>query len=192
VLFSICAQVSYADTQSDKLRHVKAAFVLNIAKFVSWPAEVYQARPEQLLMCHYQGDFLGKGFETIRERKVGGRQLLSQPRQSLVDSSECDILLVPEEQLPALSEEAALGFDQPVLTIVDLTSREAEGIAHPGILLALVRDGARIGFEVNLSAVNRTGLQLSSQLLKLANIVRDANTAIESVSPESGDDDNHR
>ncbi len=174
LLITVCwSGCGWADSHSAKLKNIKAAFVLNIAKFVSWPEEVYLQRPGKLLICHYQEDFLGTGFETIRRRQVGGRRLLSQRRQSLSNSGDCDILLVPEQQLKRLGEEAAQGFGRPVLIIADLTLREAEGVAHPGVMLALVRDGARIGFEVNLRAVNRAGLQLSSQLLKLASIVHD-------------------
>lgn len=184
LLITVCwSGCGWADSHSAKLKNIKAAFVLNIAKFVSWPEEVYRQRPETLLICHYQNDFLGRGFESIRRRRVGGRRLLSQRRQSLSNSGDCDILLVPEQRLKRLGEEAAQGFVRPVLIIADLTLREAEGVAHPGIMLALVRDGARIGFEVNLRAVNRAGLQLSSQLLKLASIVHD-NYMIEAYTEE--------
>ena len=174
-LTTLSAPATWAEDQGGKLRHIKAAFVLNIAKFVTWPQEVYQQRPSTLQLCHYRRDALGSAYDSIRQRKVDGRQLNASLRQDLHTSDSCDILLVPAQELDLLARETAQGFQKPVLTIADLTSQEAQGIAYPGVLLALVRDGTRIGFEINLEATHRRGLQFSSQLLKLAKIVNLSN-----------------
>lgn len=166
----LCTNVE-ADVDAAKLKQVKAAFVLNIAKFVTWPQAVYQQRPQQLMLCHYQQNTLGEAVGIIEGKSVEGRRLSKKTVDNLPQSGSCDILLVPTAALAELEGEAQDGFDKPVLTIADLTDRRGVGQAHKGVLVALVRKGSSIGFEVNLQQAQKRGLKVSSELLKLATIV---------------------
>jgi len=168
VLFS---PETVADSDTDRLKQIKAAFVLNIAKFVTWPEKVYQQRPQQLMVCHYQYNALGEAFGIIDGKVVEGRRLSKKTVGNLPESVNCDILLVPTEALAELENEAQVGFDKPVLTIADMTDRRGVGQAHNGVLVALVRKNSSIGFEVNLQQAQKNGLKVSSELLKLATIV---------------------
>ena len=58
--------------------------------------------------------------------------------------------------------------DAPVLTVSDL-----KGFAEQGGMIGfrITQDG-RVAFDINLPRVEKTGLRMSSQLLKLARIVR--------------------
>ena len=64
---------------------------------------------------------------------------------------------------------------QPILTILDLTADNQGGKAYAGIMVALVRKGSKIGFEINLDEVHGAGLRMSSELLKLATLVKGGN-----------------
>lgn len=158
---------------TDPLQHgmVKSAFVLNIAKFVTWPASVYDARPDRLILCHYRHDSLGDAFEIIRNRSVDGRVLDKAVVPNLSSVEGCDILFSSREQLAQLGRESKTQPVRSVLTIADMTSQESTGTPYAGIQVALVRKGAKIGFEVNLNELNKAGLKVSSELLKLARIV---------------------
>jgi hypothetical protein len=74
--------------------------------------------------------------------------------------------------MPHFNEESQQAADSPLLTIADLTDTDLPP-PHHHALVALVRNGARIGFEINLANTRRVGLQMSSKLLKLAKIVGD-------------------
>ena len=70
---------------------------------------------------------------------------------------------------PAQTEQIiARASAQPTLTIGD-----AEGFARRGGMINFTRRGSRLGFEINRGAVRRADLNLSSQLLKLAELVPD-------------------
>lgn len=156
---------------AQKLRLVKAAFVLNIAKFVTWPKQVYVARPDTLNLCHYREDALAEAYEIIRGRRVGTRQLQATVVNDLSGSEACDLILVPASELNSVQQDALSGFDIPALVIADLTSDEGQGVAYDGVAVSLVRRGNRMGFEINLQEAKRLGFTMSSELLKLANIV---------------------
>ncbi len=157
--------------ETKKLRLVKAAFVLNIAKFVTWPKQVYLARPDKLNLCHYREDALADAYEIIRGRRVGTRKLQATVVNNLSASEACDLILVPASELNSVQQDALNGFDIPALVIADLTGNEGQGVAYDGVAVSLVRRGNRMGFEINLQEARRLGFTMSSELLKLAHIV---------------------
>jgi len=53
-----------------------------------------------------------------------------------------------------------------------LTVSDGERLAEQGAMINLRLRGQKVGFDINLAAVDGAGLKLSSQLLKLARIVR--------------------
>jgi len=160
-----------ADSQALQLKQVKAAFVLNIAKFVTWPKQVYQQRPEQLLLCYYQTDSLGAAFETIRNKTVNGRRLKKVTIEDLAASAMCDILLIPADAQVNLAGQAPMAETRPVLIIADMTHHNTAEVHHKGALVSLVRQGKRIGFAIDVRETKKAGLKVSSELLKLATIV---------------------
>lgn len=171
MLLGVASASAYSQDFDQKQRLVKAAFVLNIAKFVTWPETTYQTRPNQLVLCHYRQDVLEEAYEIIRRRKVGERQLRAQFIDDMSAASACDMLLVAKEEMASLVGDGSSAPDSPVLVIADLTDQEGQGVAYQHVSVALVRRGSRIGFEINLQEAKRLGLELSSELLKLAQIV---------------------
>lgn len=147
-----------------------AAFILNIARFVEWPAEAYAGR-DNVQLCLYRSNSLGQAIDSIREKKVKGHTLLVTTVRSLKEASYCNILFVPPQELDYFDQDTRGSLAMNLLTITDRTNAAYAGQAPPHILVSLIRDGTRIGFEVNMRAVNRSGLRMSSELLKLGRIV---------------------
>ncbi|MGR9085899.1 MAG: YfiR family protein [Gammaproteobacteria bacterium] len=161
-----------AETASERIDRVKAAFVLNIARFVSWPDEVLDHQGGVLLLCLYRSNPFGEAMKSIAGKTVNGRSLQIKPVKSLTDSKTCNILLIGGDHLTNFGDESPHGSNGPLLTIADLTDAVGLRSRHHA-LVALVRNGARIGFEINLKKARSAGLQMSSNLLKLAKIVED-------------------
>jgi hypothetical protein len=161
-----------AETEDERVDRVKAAFVLNIARFVSWPKEAPEHEGSPLQLCLYQNNPFGEAIRTIEGKIVNKRPLQISLIQSLAQSDSCRLLLIGPDEMPNFSEESQQAADRPLLTIADLTDTDPPP-PHQPALVALVRNGARIGFEINLAKARRAGLQMSSNLLKLAKIVGD-------------------
>ncbi|GAB3097258.1 hypothetical protein GCM10027217_13000 [Pseudomaricurvus hydrocarbonicus] len=154
-----------------QLNQLKSAFVLNIAKFVRWPDAQLQQRGDQLNLCYYQEDVLGAADDMIRGREVGGRRLQLERIGTPEGLSACDILLLSEAGAERMIKAPLVSRTTPVLVIADMTDHKSTGKVYPGVHVALVRRGNRIGFEINLTAANQAGLKFSSRLLQLARIV---------------------
>lgn len=168
---SLSAAVAEARSNSERVNQVKAAFILNIARFVSWPLQA-GADSTHFMLCYYREDPLGSGVELMLNKRIDGldikRMLIEQPQQR----SDCRLLLIPSAQLEHyISALATDDARQPVLTIADLTDQEGQGVAYPGVVMNLVRREVNIGFEVNRTELARHGLTMSSDLLKLARLI---------------------
>lgn len=154
---------------------VKAVVVLNIARFVEWPAEVLRTRDDHLTMCYFREDVLGEAYEVIRDRRVNGRDLQLELVDNAEDLPRCDLLLLSDRRLREGVSQPLVSRTTPLLVIKDLThlktSERPVGAVYPGVHVALVRRGSKIGFEINLSAVTDARLKISSRLLRLAHIV---------------------
>ena len=85
------------------------------------------------------------------------------------DAANCRVLFMNA------SKDAQLGNILSALgTSAILTVSDMPGFTRGGGMIQFVIDGNRVRFEINLAAAKRAGLNLSSQLLKLAIAVRRA------------------
>lgn len=168
ICMALCSPLR-ADSAAMPVNEIKAAFVINIARFVTWPRANQTNKP--LNLCLYRGSSIGKAARSLEGKLVNGRPLHIQRAGSLYASKTCHIIVIPEDQLKSYGTELAHLPPRAVLSIADLTGSEHKGQAWPGVLMSLVRTDSHLGFEVNLAEVRKSGLKLSSELLKLAHIL---------------------
>jgi hypothetical protein len=145
---------------------VKAAFIYNFAKFVEWPTDSLGPKEAPLTVCLAGRDPFGAAWAGIEGRQVQGRAL--QVRRGVIpgETAGCHVLFVAdseERRVPAIL--AAVG-SQPVLTISD-----AESFAESGGAVQMVVADGRLQFDASLTALQRSRLKASSQVLKLARTV---------------------
>jgi len=147
---------------------VKAAYLYNFGRFVEWPARVTAAKTGGFSICVLGEDPFGPALdatlagETIGNQKVVARRI-SSPRESV----DCQILFISSSEANRLNKIIDSLDKTAVLTVSDIPQFSQ----HRG-MIQLVSEGSRIRFEVNLSATQRAGLTLSSELLKVATIIR--------------------
>ena len=144
---------------------VLAAFALNFAKFTEWPQE--RLAEGQFTLCQLGGsERLTDALQALQERTVQGLRIHFQRVDSGREASRCMLLFAANRVPPPLPAGAA------VLTIGD-----EPGFAQHGGMIGLVRDGTRLRFEVNVGALRRAGLMLSSHVLSLAANVIDGSAS---------------
>lgn len=150
-----------AEGDRPSLDDVEAAYLYNFGRFVRWPAGTAQG---PLLICIAGQD----AFEHTMARLVAGEQVNGRPLavkslDHVQDAGTCSILFVggSERQLTDGYLEATSG--RAVLTVGD-----APDFLLRGGIIQFVLESDHVRFAVNLDAANRSGLALSSELLKVA------------------------
>jgi len=145
---------------------VKAAFLLNFPKFVSWPASD-AAHGKPFVIGLLGQDEVGEAVRALAQnKKLGDRPLVVRRFTLVSEVAECDLLyLAASESRRAPVVRAALR-GHSVLTVGDWAS-----FAREGGMIALVTDKSRIVFVANPKAAQEAGLAISAQLLSLAKAV---------------------
>jgi hypothetical protein len=146
---------------------VKAAFLYNFGKFVTWPPAAEHA--DQPFVIGVLGDDpLGDTLDQmVVDRSIRGRKV-SVRRFNAVDeaTAHCQILFISASQAGQLAAILRASSRSSVLTVSDL-----DGFAERGGMIGFRIDDKRVRFDINAAAATSSGLVMSSQLLKLARSV---------------------
>jgi hypothetical protein len=156
-----------AETVVSKEYQVKAVFLFNFAQFVSWPPTAF-ASPEEPFRIGVLGDDPFDGFldDTVRGEKVDGHPLVVQRFASVEEVKNCRILFVSRSESGRMESILAGLKDKSVLTVGD-----TEGFVKNGGIVRFAMEGNKIHFRISLEAAKRANLVISSQVLRLAEIV---------------------
>lgn len=138
---------------------VKAAFLLNFAKYVDWP----QSSSSGPLVIGVVGKdpFDGVLEGLAKDKLVNGRKLVVR-HVAWDEAGSVHMLFVPQsEPTTGMQKLSKL----PVVTV-----GESSNFGNGVINFRIIND--RVAFEINASVAKANGLSISSQLLKLAAVVK--------------------
>ena len=145
---------------------LKAALVANLTQFVQWPVEAVPVGAP-LFICVVDDAAVVQALEAItRGRAIGGHGVRIKSVAADGGLPACHVLYLTGSSAKRSSELIAVVQDTGVLTIGDIPD-----FSLVGGIVELVRENDRIGITVNLAALKRAGIRLSSGLLALAKIV---------------------
>ena len=145
---------------------VKAAYLVNFAKFVEWPASAFSSGKAPLVIGIVGRDAVGDELQ----RAGGGVSANGHPvevrRIAAAEARECHLVFIPESEHSDTVIAATQG--SPVLVI-----GEGEGFTRRGGSLGFVKEGGTVKFDANPKAAARNGLNVSAKLLRVARAVID-------------------
>jgi len=145
---------------------LKAAFLYNFTKFVEWPEAAGPKGTDPFTLC-LVGDAFGSSIDSLEGKAVRGHPLAIRKNPPTSAFKNCHLLFVSTEDIPRFITTLAGLQTSPVLTVCD-----SPGCAEHGLMINIRMSDNRVSIEVNLEAIQHTPLKVSSQLLKLARIVK--------------------
>jgi hypothetical protein len=140
---------------------VKAAFLLNFTNFVQWPQGALGG--DTFIIGILGQDPFGNAIDSLKGKTVKGRRVIIKRYDDPEDAREADILFISASEKRALPRILKTIRGNSILTVGD-----SKDFARSGVMINLLLLHKRVGFEINLAAAHRDGLQISSNLLKLA------------------------
>ncbi len=164
-----------SNAPAEEKRHteyeVKAAILYKLTKFIDWSCTEIEGEGKGDFRVGVLGeDPFGELLDkTLKNQKVGGRRIRIARAARAEDLRACRIVFVSRSEQDRFREIAKELAEYCTLTVAD-----GEGFAEQGGMVNLLRKGDKIGFEINVDATKAAGLEVNSQLLKLARIVRTA------------------
>jgi hypothetical protein len=147
---------------------VKAVYLYNFGRFVDWSATLPAARRDSFAVCVIGQDPFGRTLDStlagefIDQRKVVAKRI-SRPQ----DAASCQVLFISSSEDGRLKDILPLLDKLKVLTVSDMPR-----FSERGGMIQFVLEKDKIRFEVNLTNTERAGLNLSSELLKVAIAVK--------------------
>jgi hypothetical protein len=147
---------------------LKAAFLLNFARLVEWPAEVRPGEGEPLVVAVMGSASVRRVIAQGLEGARAGSHPLEVRR------------LENAAQIPGSHIVFVAGRGEPDAELLDrsrshkaLSVGESPGFARRGGVIGLFTEEKKLRFEINVEAAKGAGIQLSSRLLRLARIIGD-------------------
>ncbi len=146
---------------------VKAAFLVNFAKFLEWPPEAFPGRDAPLTLCATGRGPVGAALSAYERRVVQSRELRVRRSVTPEDLRGCHMLYVGESEERQMLQILRSAAGLPLVTVSDI-----DGFADAGGTIGLVDAEQRVQFEVNIASAQRANVRVSSQLLRLARNTR--------------------
>ena len=144
---------------------IKASYIYNFVQFVEWPP---QAVPGNTITVGVLGSSpVGAALDTINGKPVGQRTFLVRHLGSPREAGGVQVLFLSDTERARIPQVLQAVGNAGVLTV-----GESPGFAEAGCAIDFVRQGTKVRFQINQDAAARHRLTLSSQLLRLALIVR--------------------
>jgi hypothetical protein len=142
---------------------VKAAFIFNFAKFVTWPSQVFESEKSPLVIGIIGSDPFGDSFEIFSGQTIQKRKVIVSHIENISEAQKCHIIFISDSGKKNLREILKSLKWSPVLTVSDV-----DGFCQEDGKINWIDMEERVGFEINNSPARQAGLTISSQLLKLA------------------------
>ncbi len=144
---------------------VKAAFLSSFAQFTKWPSGTFSDAGAPFVIGILGDNPFGGSLEgIIQGRAVFGRRVVIRRGRKADDMRGCQIVYVARSERGRLAEIIASLKGNAILTV-----GETEQFTRHGGVIGFKMEGDKVRFDINASAAQRAGLQISSRLLKLAN-----------------------
>ncbi len=161
-LFCFGAQEASAQSMSSREYEIKAAYLYNFIKYIDWPTS------RDTITIGVLGDNpFGPALALLNGKVVKGRRVIVKELGSVRDAQNCQMIFVSSSEKQRLQEIFANSKSAHVLTV-----GEMQGFAQDGGIINFIEENNKVRFEINEDAARRTGLNISSELLKLAKLVK--------------------
>lgn len=146
---------------------IKAKYLYNFARFVDWPEKSFQNPDSPYVIGIIGSDPYGIDLEkTVEGKQVKNRKFKIRRYQNLDSLSTCHILFIGTE-----SRARLLQIFEKIKNFSILTVGDEKNFAKDGGMINFVIKKKRIRFEINMATVKRSHLKMSTNLLKMAEII---------------------
>ena len=165
VLLSMCGRPLPLRADEAGLEYrLKAGFLVNFARFTTWPASAWAGASSSLNLCILGADPFGPALAGVEEKQVASHPIALRHTDTVPSTvGACHLLFVSRSEAARQDRILAATAVLPVVTVSDIPGFAASG----GVFEFRNRDG-RLAFVINNTRARANGIQVSASLLNLA------------------------
>lgn len=142
---------------------IKAAFLLNFAKFINWPEESFTGDKLLFTVCVLGQNPFGSALSAIESRTVGSRKIDLHYVDNVQQAESCHLLFISASEKNNLTNIHKALADRTIIMVSDI-----DGFAGSGGIIEFVTKDNKLAFKINLGRAREQGLEIHSALLNLA------------------------
>ena len=148
---------------------VKAGFLFNFLKFGEWPSNTLASADAPFLVGVLDNDPAAPVLrQALAGKTVNARKIEVRSLPDPAGARVCHLLFLSRAQQNSVDEIRQQLKEAPVLTV-----GETDQFCQRGGMINFVRQDESFRFEINLEAIKRSGLNISSRLASMATIVKE-------------------
>lgn len=152
-----------ADAALRKDARIKAAYIYNFIKFVSWPDQVEGGAPVTVTVCAYGKNPLDHALDEIDGKEFSRGAIRVVTGDPDPNEYACDVAYFSDLRRNVESFAFGIWSKAPVLTVSDTS-----GFRSRGGIIEFEQAGSKIGFAINVEKAKEVELNISSKLLLLS------------------------
>jgi hypothetical protein len=157
-----CGDVAFTEYQ------VKALFLLNFTRYIDWPETAFAGSNAPITIGVFGEDHFGDALQNaVADRRVNGRSILIEHLENTNDVFKCQVLFISSSEIKRQRQLLAQLQTAPVLTV-----GESDNFADQGGAINFIKKDGKIRLEINVGAARQANLQISSKLLRVADVVK--------------------
>jgi hypothetical protein len=141
-----------------------AEVLLTLTQYTTWQGAL--SLSDEVAVCVLGDDPFGAALDLLTGRVSRGRRVVVRRFLEATSARGCHVVFVSASGRGRLADVLPVLHGAGALTVSD-----APGFARRGGMVRLYADGPRVGLEVNLDALRRGRVRLSSRVLRLARVV---------------------
>lgn len=155
---------AFANEEMGRESTIKAGFILKFSEFIQWPEYYSSLSPEEPLnICLHGEDKFGDIFDYVNDHDILRREILIRRSVPINKLRSCHLVFINAIDTESIDNLASEIINSPVLVVTS-----SEEISHSLVAINFRTINNKIQFEINLSAFERAGIKISSELLNLA------------------------
>lgn len=167
MLFMLVMWCGVVYSDADKEYQLKAAYLLNFARFVYWPEEVFEETKNKFNICVYGRNPFDTSLDKLASKKIHNRNIQLIYEINSEDVGVCHIVFFSRAEKVDYK-----GFIGSLSETTLLTVSDIKGFVENGGMIEFVRVKNRIKFEISISQSDKSGIKYRSQLLEVAEQLR--------------------
>jgi hypothetical protein len=145
---------------------VKAAFLLNFTKFVTWPAGCFPETTAPIVIGILGDNPFGDELaRSVAGQRVQGRPILIEQGRSPAALAHCHLLFISGSERSRLKQHLAALREAHSAA---LTVSDVDGFLAAGGMIRFVVEQNKVRFEINAENAAAAEVSISSKLLSLA------------------------
>lgn len=176
MVFVLALMGGAVQAEEFSMDEVKAVYLLNFTNYIIWPEEEFSNPIEPFNYCLFNGDSLIREplVEALQGEVVEQHNIQLKIISSIPTVKDCQVVYIDKQQGLHVSDILLELAGAAVLTVSDMT-----GFAEAGGGIELISKTGRVKLLINIKKVNEARLDVSSKLLRVADLINDADVGDE-------------